>query len=211
MCRNKTGSKKINRSSEVVKETWKGTEHWSLHPLPWASEKLRNLKKLTVRFPEILILKSGLLIARGRVLSREGLETTWSISHLSFFLAPMTEAGQESVWIPEKLCNAEIPCRGERFHLLAQEDLASPYIWYISTPSMWVRWKTVKHLPKAQAQSSLHPRDLCSTHMLAIWAWTRNWSQLLTSNSVVSSSLQMSRVLPTPWFNRRYSEFIGFI
>lgn len=86
MCRNRTGSKKINRSSEVVKETLEGTEHWSLHPLPWAPGKLCNLKKLTVRFLEILILKSGLLIARGRVLSREGLETSWSISHLSFFL-----------------------------------------------------------------------------------------------------------------------------
>ena len=59
MCGNRAGSKEINRSPEVAKEIWKWTEQVTLITLPpgHQARKLCDPKKLTIRLPEILILK----------------------------------------------------------------------------------------------------------------------------------------------------------
>jgi len=139
---------------------------------------------------------------------KEELELKWSISRL-VFSPPLTKAGQECSLDTKKLLNENILCRGKIFHTTVGFSLC---LHMVHTNS--IKMSKAKHScrpTKDQVQSSLHPHDLFPICMLGVWAWTRRyWSHFLISRSVISNSAPISRVPPTPLFNKRISELIQF-
>lgn len=86
MCRNRAGSKEINRSSEVVKETWKwkaGNTGLSTLCLGTKQESYVTLRNSQSDFLTFSFLKNAfglvLLMVCVRIQMKEELELKWSI------------------------------------------------------------------------------------------------------------------------------------
>lgn len=197
MCKKRTGSEKINRSSEVVKETWKGTKQLTLVSVlcpgyQGSSATLRN----SVRLSEILILIENIKL--GFPYSMQESIPGGTIAYLEY-LTPLFFSFTDD-WsrpgVPEYQLNEEILSRRENFHPSTHRDLAPtsyPYMAHVNS-TKGSKTKVSHDSDKEQAQSLLPPHDPFSICTVGAWGWIRRyWPHLLTSESVFSNSAPISK------------------